>query len=44
MSPAKNRINRRLIGITIAGVLGNLVGSLIVYFTGLKGGRSFLEL
>lgn len=32
-----------LIGITIAGVMGNLVGSLIAYFIGLKGGRPFLE-
>lgn len=32
-----------LIGITIAGVLGNLLGSWIAYFVGLKGGRPFLE-
>ncbi len=32
-----------LLGITIAGVLGNLVGSWIAYFVGLKGGRPFLE-
>ena len=32
-----------LIGITVVGVLGNLVGSLIAYFVGLKGGRPFLE-
>lgn len=31
------------IGITIVGVLGNLVGSWIAYFVGLKGGRPFLE-
>ncbi|MEN4017607.1 MAG: DedA family protein [Methanobacterium sp.] len=30
-------------GITIAGVLGNLAGSWIAYFVGLKGGRPFLE-
>lgn len=30
-------------GITIAGVLGNLMGSWIAYFVGLKGGRPFLE-
>ncbi|MBI5681114.1 MAG: DedA family protein [Methanobacterium sp.] len=30
-------------GITIAGVLGNLVGSWIAYFVGLKGGKPFLE-
>lgn len=32
-----------LLGITIAGVLGNLLGSWIAYFVGLKGGRPFLE-
>ena len=32
-----------LLGITIAGTLGNLVGSWIAYFVGLKGGRPFLE-
>ena len=32
-----------LIGITIVGVIGNLTGSLIAYFVGLKGGRPFLE-
>lgn len=32
-----------LLGITIVGVLGNLVGSWIAYFVGLKGGRPFLE-
>ncbi|MCE5214564.1 MAG: DedA family protein [Methanobacterium sp.] len=32
-----------LIGITIVGALGNLFGSLIAYFIGLKGGRPFLE-
>jgi membrane protein DedA with SNARE-associated domain len=32
-----------ILGITIAGVLGNLVGSWIAYFAGLKGGRPFLE-
>ena len=32
-----------LIGITVVGVLGNLVGSLIAYFVGFKGGRPFLE-
>jgi membrane protein DedA with SNARE-associated domain len=32
-----------LIGITIVGALGNLFGSLIAYFVGLKGGRPFLE-
>ena len=32
-----------LLGITIIGSLGNLFGSLIAYFVGLKGGRPFLE-
>ena len=32
-----------LIGITAVGVMGNLTGSLIAYFVGLKGGRPFLE-
>lgn len=32
-----------LIGITVAGALGNLFGSLIAYFVGFKGGRPFLE-
>jgi membrane protein DedA with SNARE-associated domain len=32
-----------LIGITIVGALGNLLGSWIAYFVGLKGGRPFLE-
>ncbi|MCC7550290.1 MAG: DedA family protein [Methanobacterium sp.] len=32
-----------LIGITIVGALGNLFGSLIAYFVGLKGGRPLLE-
>ena len=30
-------------GITLAGALGNLFGSLFAYFVGLKGGRPFLE-
>ncbi|MGE5373354.1 MAG: DedA family protein [Phycisphaerales bacterium] len=30
-------------GITIAGALGNLFGSVIAYFVGLRGGRPFLE-
>lgn len=30
-------------GVTLAGALGNLTGSLIAYFIGLKGGRPFLE-
>ena len=30
-------------GITIVGALGNLVGSLISYYVGLKGGRPLLE-
>jgi len=30
-------------GITIVGVLGNLTGSLISYYVGLKGGRPLLE-
>lgn len=30
-------------GITLVGALGNLFGSLIAYFVGLKGGRPFLE-
>lgn len=32
-----------LLGITVVGALGNLFGSLIAYFVGLKGGRPFLE-
>ena len=32
-----------LLGITIVGTLGNLLGGLIAYFVGLKGGRPFLE-
>jgi membrane protein DedA with SNARE-associated domain len=32
-----------LLGITIIGAVGNLIGSWIAYFVGLKGGRSFLE-
>lgn len=32
-----------LVGITVVGVMGNLTGSLIAYFVGLKGGRPFLE-
>lgn len=32
-----------LLGITIIGSFGNLFGSLIAYFVGLKGGRPFLE-
>ena len=32
-----------LLGITIVGALGNLVGSLISYYVGLKGGRPLLE-
>ncbi|MTK64637.1 MAG: DedA family protein [Methanobacterium sp.] len=35
--------NMTLLGITLVGALGNLVGSLIAYFVGLKGGRPFLE-
>ena len=30
-------------GITLVGALGNLFGSLIAYYVGLKGGRPFLE-
>ena len=30
-------------GITLAGTLGNLVGSLIAYYVGWKGGRPLLE-
>ena len=32
-----------LLGITLVGTLGNLLGALIAYFVGLKGGRPFLE-
>jgi len=32
-----------LLGITVVGALGNLLGSLIAYFIGLKGGRPLLE-
>jgi len=35
--------NMTLLGITLVGAFGNLVGSLIAYFIGLKGGRPFLE-
>jgi membrane protein DedA with SNARE-associated domain len=35
--------NMTLGGITLIGALGNLVGSLIAYFVGLKGGRPLLE-
>jgi membrane protein DedA with SNARE-associated domain len=35
--------NLTLWGITLAGALGNLFGSLFAYFIGLKGGRPFLE-
>lgn len=35
--------NMTLIGITIVGALGNLLGSLIAYTVGLKGGRPLLE-
>ncbi len=35
--------NMTLLGITIVGALGNLLGSLIAYYVGLKGGRPFLE-
>ncbi|KAF5083976.1 DedA family protein [Methanobacterium aggregans] len=35
--------NMTLWGITLIGALGNLFGSLIAYFVGLKGGRPFLE-
>ncbi len=35
--------NMTLIGITIVGAFGNLVGSLIAYYVGLKGGRPLLE-
>ncbi len=31
------------LGIVVIGTLGNLVGSLIAYFVGLKGGRPILE-
>lgn len=35
--------NMTLLGITLVGALGNLFGSLIAYFVGLKGGRPLLE-
>jgi len=35
--------NMTLWGITLIGALGNLFGSLIAYFVGLKGGRPLLE-
>ena len=35
--------NMTLIGITIVGAFGNLLGSLIAYYVGLKGGRPLLE-
>ena len=35
--------NMTLWGITLVGATGNLLGSLIAYFVGLKGGRPLLE-
>ena len=35
--------NMTLWGITLVGALGNLFGSIIAYFVGLKGGRPLLE-
>ncbi len=35
--------NMTLLGITMVGALGNLFGSLIAYFVGLRGGRPLLE-
>lgn len=35
--------NMTILGITIVGALGNLLGSLIAYFVGWKGGRPLLE-
>ena len=35
--------NMTLWGITLIGALGNLLGSLIAYFVGLRGGRPLLE-
>jgi membrane protein DedA with SNARE-associated domain len=35
--------NMTLLGIVLVGAVGNLVGSLLAYFVGLKGGRPFLE-
>ena len=35
--------NMTLIGITLVGALGNLLGSMIAYMVGLKGGRPLLE-
>jgi membrane protein DedA with SNARE-associated domain len=35
--------NMTLIGITLVGAFGNLVGSIIAYSVGLKGGRPLLE-
>jgi len=35
--------NMTLIGITLVGAFGNLVGSIITYSVGLKGGRPLLE-
>jgi membrane protein DedA with SNARE-associated domain len=35
--------NMTLIGITLVGAFGNLIGSLIAYFVGFKGGRPLLE-
>lgn len=32
-----------ILGITIVGAVGNLIGSWIAYFVGLKGGKPFLE-
>lgn len=32
-----------LLGIVLAGALGNLFGSIVAYYVGLKGGRPFLE-
>ena len=35
--------NMTLIGITIVGAFGNLLGSIIAYYVGFKGGRPLLE-
>jgi len=35
--------NLTLLGITLAGALGDLTGSLISYYVGIKGGRPLLE-
>jgi membrane protein DedA with SNARE-associated domain len=32
-----------MLGVTLAGALGNVVGSVVAYYAGIYGGRSFME-